>query len=163
VVVYPIDGKPFVPSYDRPKPKPVVTAPDDFSSAYDPKRDPGRDIAVAEAQAAAAHKRILMEVGGDWCSWCRILDKFFAEHADVRAVRDAGFVLLKVNFSGNNENAEFLSHYPAIPGYPWIFVLDGDGKLLKSVDTNTLESGNTGYSEKAIKDFLAAWKPTAGN
>jgi thiol:disulfide interchange protein len=100
-----------------------------------------------------------MEVGGDWCSWCRVLDKFYAEHADVRAARDEEFVLLKVNWSGNNENVEFLSHYPAIPGYPWIFVLDGNGKLLKSVDTNTLEAGNSGYSEKAIRDFLAAWKP----
>ncbi|UWZ82715.1 thioredoxin family protein [Occallatibacter riparius] len=157
-VFYPIDGKPFVPSYDRPKPKAVLTAPEDFSSAYDPKRDPAKDLAAAQAQAAAGHKRILMEVGGDWCSWCKILDKFFLEHADVRSARDAEFVLLKVNFSGNNENVAFLSQYPAIPGYPWIFVLDGDGKLLKSVDTNTLESGNTGYSEKAIRDFLTAWK-----
>jgi Thioredoxin-like len=158
-VAYPINGKAFVPSYDRPKPKPVATAPEDFSSAYDPKRDPVKDLTAAQAQAAAMHKRILMEVGGDWCSWCKILDKFFAEHADLREQRDAQFVLLKVNWSGSNENAEFLSHYPAIPGYPWIFVLDGDGKLLKSVDTNTLEAGNAGYSEKAIKEFLAAWKP----
>jgi hypothetical protein len=157
-VGYRMDGKPFVPSYERPKPKPVVTAPEDFSSAYDPKRDPAKDLAAAQAQAAAGHKRILMEVGGDWCSWCKVLDRFFAEHDDVRAARDSEFVLLKVNWSGNNENAEFLAHYPAIHGYPWIFVLDGDGKLLKSVDTNTLESGNTGYSEKAIRDLLAAWK-----
>jgi hypothetical protein len=156
---YPIDGKPFVPSYDRPKPKPVSTAPDDFSSAYDPKRDPAKDLAAAETQAASGHKRILVEVGGNWCSWCKILDRFFEEHPDLREARDSRFVLLKVNMSANNENAAFLAQYPAIPGYPWIFVLDGDGKLLKSVDTNTLESEKTGYSEKAIRDLLADWKP----
>lgn len=158
VVAYPIDGKPFVPSYDRPKPKPVVTAPDDFSSAYDPKRDPQKDLEMAKSQASAAHKRILVEVGGDWCSWCKILDKFFEDHAGLRDQRNSAFVLLKVNMSGNNENAVFLSHYPRIPGYPWIFVLDSDGKLLKSEDTDALEKG-PGYSEKAIEDFLTAWKP----
>lgn len=158
VVAYPIDGKPFVPSYEKPKPKPVTTAPDDFSTAYDPKRDPARDLAAAETQAAAAHKRILVEVGGDWCSWCKILDKFFEDHPALRDERNSSFVLLKVNMGPSNENAAFLSQYPRIPGYPWIFVLDSDGKLLKSEDTNGLESG-AGYSEKAIKDFLTAWKP----
>jgi len=157
---YPIDGKPFVPVYDRPKPKPVVTAPEDFSSAYDAKRDPEKDLALAEAQATQGHKRILMEVGGTWCSWCRILDKYFDEHADLRGLRDTNFVLLKVNMGPSNENQSFLARYPAIPGYPWIFVLDEHGKLLYSEDTNGLEDRATGYSSKAIKDFLTTWKPS---
>lgn len=157
-VVYPIDGKPFVPEYDRPKPKPVTTAAEDFSSAYDPKRDPEKDLALAESQAGKGHKRILLEVGGDWCSWCKILNKFFEEHADLRGMRDASFVLMKVNMSANNENQEFLAKYPPIPGYPWMFVLDEKGKLLQSEDTNKLEDGTRGYSPKAIKEFLTAWK-----
>ena len=137
---------------ERPKP-----APGDFSSAYDPQRDPEKDLAMAEAQAKTAKKRILLEVGGTWCIWCRTLDEFFADRKDLREQRDAGFVLMKVNMSAINENSPFLSRYPKIPGYPWIFVLDADGKLLKSEDTNELEGGVNGYSAKSIKDFLWKW------
>jgi hypothetical protein len=158
IVPYPIDGKPFVPSYERPKPPKVVTAPEDFTSSYDPKRDPAKDLAMAEAQAKPAHKRILLDVGGDWCIWCKTLDKFFADHADLRDLRDQNFVLMKVNMNAMNENYTFLSQYPKIPGYPWLFVLDADGTLVKSEDTDGLEDGGKGYSVKAIKEFLTTWK-----
>jgi hypothetical protein len=159
MIVYPLDGKPFVPSYDRPKPPKVTTTPEDFTSSYDPKRDPAKDLEMAKTQAKKENKRILLDVGGDWCYWCKALDKFYAEHTDLRDMRDQNFVLMKVNMSSLNENYAFLSKYPNIPGYPWIFVLDADGNLVKSEDTNGLEDGAKGYSAKAIKEFLAANKP----
>jgi len=157
-VPYVVDGKPFVASYDKPKPKKVVTAADDFTSSYDPKRDPAKDLELAKAAAKQGNKRILLDVGGDWCYWCRVLDKFFDDHQDLKVMRDQNFVLMKVNMSSLNENYSFLSQYPAIPGYPWIFVLDADGKLVKSENTDPLEDGAKGYSAKAIKEFLVAFK-----
>jgi hypothetical protein len=81
-----------------------------------------------------------------------------ADHKDLREMRDANFVLIKVNMSAINENSLFLSRYPKIPGYPWLFVLDTDGRLLKSEDTNELEGGVNGYSARSIRDFLWQWK-----
>lgn len=158
IVGYNLDEKPFVPSYDRPKPAPVTSSPEDYSSVYDPKRDPAKDLAMAETAAAQAHKRILLEVGGNWCSWCKILDKFIGDHGDVRESLRANFVLMKVNMSPSNDNAAFLSQYPAIPGYPFLFVLDSNGKLLTAQNTDPLEDGS-GYSANNVKDFLAKWKP----
>jgi hypothetical protein len=157
-VAYTITDKPFVPSYDRPKPPAVVTSPDDYSSAYDPKRKPEADLLLAEAAAQQGHKRILLEMGGDWCSWCKILDKFFADHQDLRDLREANFVLMKVNVSGSNENAAFLNQFPRIVGYPAFIVLDADGKLVAPKDTSSLEDGHGSYNAKAIKDFLLASK-----
>jgi hypothetical protein len=157
-VMYPIDGKPFVPAYDRPKPAVVHTAADDYTSAYDPKRDPDKDLEMAEAAAAQGHKRILVDVGGDWCIWCRRLDQFFATNADVRAVRDANFVVLKINMSPQNENYAFLHRFAEIPGYPFIFVLDESGKVLATEDTNDLENGSTGYDAGRVKKFLSSWQ-----
>jgi thiol-disulfide isomerase/thioredoxin len=158
-VHYVMDGKPFVPSYDCPKVKPVATAPEDFSSAYDPTRDPAKDLLMAEKQAKQANKRILVEVGGNWCGWCKLLDKFYVDHADLLKLRGSNYVLMKVNMSGLNENYPFLSQYPKISGYPWLFVLDADGKLLVSKNTNDLENHLSGYDDRAIRDFLLAWKP----
>jgi hypothetical protein len=156
-VSYVLDGKPFVPSYEKPKPTPVVTDPSDYTSAYDPKRDPAKDLVMAEADAVKANKKILLEVGGDWCSWCKILDKFFADHPDVVKLRDSKFVVMKVNMGPNNENVPFLNGYPKIPGYPYMFVLDSAGKLLAPEDTSKLENNGGSYSVDAVKRFLSSF------
>jgi hypothetical protein len=156
-VSYVVDGKPFVPSYQRPKPPAVVTAPNDYTSAYDPKRDPQKDLALAEADAAKANKRILLDVGGDWCVWCKRLDKFFADHPDLAKLRDSKFIVMKVNMGPTNENVAFLNQYPKIPGYPYIFVLDSAGKLLAPEDTSKLENNGGSYSAEEVKKFLASY------
>jgi hypothetical protein len=158
-VPYVMDDKEFVPSYSRPKVEPVATSPGDFSSFYDPKRDPAKDLRLAEEEAAQTNRRILLEVGGDWCGWCKVLDMFFADHADLLKLRDSNYVLMKVNMSALNENYPFLSQYPRIRAYPWLFVLGSDGKLLISKRANELENGLGSYNERSIRDFLQAWKP----
>jgi hypothetical protein len=62
--------------------------------------------------------------------------------------------------SRENENRAFLSHYPRIHGYPHIFILDADGKLVQSQPTNVLEDGRT-YNVKRFKKFLEDFAPKA--
>ena len=107
----------------------------DLASRFDPARDAARDVATAAATAKAQGKRVLVDVGGEWCSWCHILDRFVAENGDVRGLVDAGYVWVKVNWSKENKNEALLSRWPKIDGYPHLFVLDGDGKLLHSQNT----------------------------
>src|SRR5512141_438209 len=66
---------------------------------FDPARDPARDLDVALRIAHATGRRVLIEVGGEWCSWCHVLDRFFEANADLRRYRDANYVWLKVNWS----------------------------------------------------------------
>jgi thiol:disulfide interchange protein len=126
---------------------------------YDPKRDAAQDIQDAIKEAQRTNKRILLEVGGEWCGWCHTLDRFFQANPDLLFLRDKNFVTVKINFSGDNENKELLSHYPAIPGYPHIFVLDAEGKLLHSQDTSELESGKS-YNLEKLTAFLTNWAPS---
>src|ERR1700716_2292009 len=110
---------------------------------YDPKRDAAQDIQDAIKEAQRAHKRILLEVGGEWCSWCHTLDRFFDAHPELIQLRDKNFVTVKINFSEENQNKEVLSRHGPIESYPHILVLDADGKLLLSKETGSLESGKT--------------------
>ena len=123
---------------------------------YDPKRDPAKDIQDAIVEAGKTGKRILLEVGGEWCVWCHIMDRYFEENPKLLEFREKNFVMVKINFSRENENKKLLSRYPAIPGYPHIFVLDSNGKLLHSQDTSKLESGKS-YDLEKFFSFLQKW------
>jgi thiol:disulfide interchange protein len=128
---------------------------------FDPARDAAGDVATAVAMAKAQGKRVLVDVGGEWCSWCHILDRFVAANADVQALTNANYVWVKVNWSRENKNEALLARWPAIKGYPHLFVLDADGKLLHSQDTGVLESGKD-YDKAKFIAFLRAWAPARG-
>ena len=125
---------------------------------FDPRRDAASDIALAIIEAKRTERRVLLDVGGKWCIWCRIMDDYFETHADVLKLRDENFVTVKVNFSLENENKEVLSKYPEIPGYPHLFVLDSDGRLLHSQPTGDLEKGKS-YDREKMVAFLKKWAP----
>lgn len=125
-------------------------------AGFDPQRDAANDIRLAVEEAGRSQKRILLDVGGNWCKWCRMLDKFFETNTDVSDFLHEHFVVVKVNFSKENENKDVLARYPKIPGYPHFFVLASDGALLHSQDTGVLEKGQ-GYDPEKIKTFLTQW------
>jgi thiol:disulfide interchange protein len=127
---------------------------------FDFSRDAAQDIAAAAAEAKTTGRHVLVDVGGDWCIWCRRLDAFFDEQKDVADFLRKNYVAVKVNYSKENKNEAALSRYPKVAGYPHLFVLDGDGKLLHSQDTGALESGK-GHDREKVLAFLKQWAPEA--
>ena len=123
------------------------------SEKFDPTRDPARDVANAVATAKSQGKRVIVDVGGEWCVWCHNLDRFIADHPDVGALIGERYVWVKVNYSKENENQVFLSRWPKVAGYPHLFVLDADGKLVHSQDTGLLEAGKS-YDKAKFISFL---------
>ena len=134
----------------------------DLPTRFDPARDAAADVARAVSTASAQGKRVIVDVGGEWCTWCHIMDRFIEANADVRALIDAKYVWVKVNFSKENRNEALLSRWPKIAGYPHLFVLDANGKLLHSQDTSALESGK-GYDHDRFIDLLKRWAPAASS
>ena len=123
---------------------------------YDPKRDGEADIKGAVLEAQRTGRRVLVDVGGEWCIWCHILDKFFDQNPKLLEYREQNFVMVKINYSPENENEKLLSRYPKIAGFPHLFVLDGDGKLIHSQDTAELEEGKS-YNVEKVSTFLRKW------
>jgi thiol:disulfide interchange protein len=108
---------------------------------YDPARNPAQDLKQAILIAQHENKRIMLELGGDWCIWCKYMDKFYETHSDILQFRADHYVLVKVNVSPENMNEEFLSQFPAAAGYPHIYILDSDGTFLHSQDTPNWKMG----------------------
>ncbi len=123
---------------------------------YDNKRDASADLRTAITAATVLDRRILIEVGGDWCIWCHILDRFIAASPEITEAFRQSFVVVKVSYSADRPNMTFLGEYPRIPGYPHFFVLESDGTFLKSQATSPLEKGDS-YNREKVLDFARSW------
>ncbi len=128
-----------------------------FSRIYDPKRNPIDDGNEALAIAKRTNRKVLIEVGGDWCAWCHKLDKFIHSHPQLKKDFFNAFVLLKVNVSEENNNQEFLKVFPPAYGYPHMYVTDHQGRILESKDTADFLD-NKRYSIEKFYEFINRWK-----
>ena len=129
-----------------------------MAGKFDPARDAAADVARAVTEARSSHRRVIVDVGGEWCGWCHILDRFVAANADVKALIERSYVWVKVNYSKENRNEALLSRWPKVAGYPHLFVLDANGNLVHSQNTDALESG-TSYDRTKTLEFLRRWAP----
>ena len=125
---------------------------------FDPKRDAAADLQEALAQAGAQGKRVLVDVGGEWCTWCHVLDRFIAGRPEVQRAVNAHYVWLKVNWSPQNRNEPVLGRWPKAKGYPHLYVLDASGQLLASQATSEFEAGQD-YDEQKMLAFLRRHAP----
>lgn len=127
-----------------------------LSPAYSETADPSADLELAKRLAKADNKRILLEVGGDWCVWCHLLDDFLASDQKAREAMAASFIVMKVNWSPDNRNRDFLGRYPKVDGYPHFIVLHTDGSFLASQGTAAFEKRES-YNSKKLIAFAKKW------
>ena len=124
---------------------------------FDPAANPAADLNTAVEAAKVSGKRILLDVGGEWCKWCHLFDKFLVENTEIGKLFFNTFEVVKVNVSKENKNEAFLSAYPKVDGYPHFFVLESDGTFLHSQNTAELEHESSYGAEKLIA-FISKWK-----
>jgi len=131
-------------------------------ATHDIYPDPGQakaDVAAALKTAAATHKRILLDFGGNWCGDCQVLDIYFHDPAN-RPILDANFVLVHINIGMVDTNLELAKKYevPLGKGVPALAVLSENGKLLYSQKGGEFEAMRRMQSS-SVTSFLVQWKP----
>jgi thioredoxin 1 len=137
----------------------VCTATSATRDIYpDPAQAPA-DLAAALKTAAAAHKRVLIDFGGNWCGDCQVLDIYFHNPAN-RPLLEANFVLVHINVGRMDENIAIAKKYqvPLEKGVPALAVLSENGNLLYSQKSGQFEAMRT-MESSAVTDFLVRWKP----
>lgn len=129
---------------------------------YNPDLDAGKQIEQAVAKAKANDKHVLLQIGGNWCSWCIMLHNFYNSEAQVDSILKTDYVLEYVNFSKENKNLDVLEKlgFPQRFGFPVLVILDAEGNRIHTQNSVYLEEGR-GYNKKRVIDFLNAWKPSA--
>jgi thiol:disulfide interchange protein len=128
---------------------------------YPPPEQASADIAAALKSAAASHKRVILDFGGNWCTDCHVLDLYFHD-ATNRPLLTANYVLVHINIGHMDANVDITKHYrvPLNKGVPAIAVLNARGKLLYSQKSGEFEAMRHMQSG-SVTDFLVRWKPRA--
>jgi thiol:disulfide interchange protein len=141
--------------------EPTTTTTTTFASRaiYPDPSQAKADLAAALKTAAATHKRILLDFGGNWCGDCVVLDIYFHDPAN-RAILEANFVLVPVNIGHMDANLDIAQQYevPLNRGVPALAVLDEHGKLLYSQKGGEFEAMSRMESAEVTR-FLVQWKP----
>ena len=129
---------------------------------YDPKADAAADIHNAVTLAHKLHKHVLLQIGGNWCIWCRRFNNLVTTDTTLRHVADSNYVIVHVNYSPENKNLKVLESlsYPQRFGFPVFVILDDKGNRLHTQNSGYLEEG-AGHSKKKVEEFLRQWSPAA--
>ncbi|SEV97411.1 thioredoxin family protein [Chitinophaga arvensicola] len=134
----------------------------DLEHIYNPTADAKADIAAATKQAAKENKHVLLQIGGNWCIWCKRLYKFIEDDAELKTTMNNNYVVYHLNYSKENKNLPILKElgYPQRFGFPVLVILDAKGNRLHTQNSGLLESADS-YDRKKVQEFLKQWSPTA--
>jgi len=121
-----------------------------------------KQIKEAASKAASAGKHVLIQYGGNWCSWCIKFDAFCKADTTISRIISDNYIPVKLNYDPVNKN-EAANEYMGNPtrfGFPVFIIIDGKGKVLHIQDSGLLEDG-AGYSKKKVAGFFSNWTTTA--
>ncbi|MCB2203719.1 thioredoxin family protein [bacterium] len=140
----------------------TVASAQDKQKLYDPEADAMAQVDEAVHRAEREQKHVLIQVGGNWCSWCRKLDRTMSANRVIDSLLQTDYVLLRVNYSKENRNMDVMERlaWPQRFGFPVLVVLDGEGTRLHTQDSGLLEK-NGGHDPEAVARFLKLWSPSA--
>jgi len=126
---------------------------------YPPPEQAAADLTAALKVAAARHRRVILDFGGNWCTDCHVLDGYMHDAVNQPLI-DASFVVVHINIGQLDRNLDLAERYqiPLHKGVPALAVLDRHGKLLFSQTGGEFESMRRMQSS-SLTEFLARWKP----
>ncbi|AWM41355.1 thiol:disulfide interchange protein precursor [Gemmata obscuriglobus] len=127
---------------------------------YDEKADAKALIEAALVSAKRENRRVLVQWGGNWCSWCLLLhNKFTTDRALAKTLRYEYDVV-----HIDSKNTDLLKKYNvdlSNAGVPFLTVLNADGTVLVNQPTEpfeTKEDGKNGHDAKKLQEFLDRYK-----
>ncbi len=122
---------------------------------YDESADARQQIAAAEKAARPAHKRILLEFGGNWCGDCQLLNLYYhqAPNADLLAKY---YIVVPIDIGHIDKNLDIAAKYhaPIAHGVPSLAIIDAKGTVLYAEQPKEFEH----TSAQAITALLERWK-----
>jgi thioredoxin 1 len=135
---------------------PAIALPD----IYPAPEQARADLSAALNSAAAQHRRVIVDFGGNWCTDCHVLDTYMHDSTN-QPLLDANFLVVHVNVGRIDQNLDIAERYgvPVKRGVPAMAVLSPHGKLLYSQATGEFKDMRH-MDSSSLTEFLKRWKPT---
>lgn len=142
---------------------PHLQQPSDMKkNIYPADVDAHAEIKEAKARAAAAHKRLLLVFGANWCFDCHVLDLAF-QRPDLAPVLVANYELVHVDLGPDEEkNADIVRQFNVRldKGVPVLAVAESDGRVVFTQRNGEFEDARR-LTPEVLLEFLTKWKPEA--
>ncbi|MET0365186.1 MAG: thioredoxin family protein [Sphingobium sp.] len=125
---------------------------------YDEKADADKQVAAAKALAKKQNKKLLIDLGGNWCPDCRVFAGVL-ELPEVKAFVSRHYVVVTVDVGRMDKNLQIPAHYGVdkVRGVPAVLIVDpktdkllNDGRLFALADARHM-------TPQALADWLAQW------
>ncbi len=150
----------FIPAQDAPAPAKQAARP----ALYDAKADAREQVEVATALARRDSRRVLVMFGYNGCGWCHKLHGLYKFDPAIRQLLADEYVLAMVDIQAPNADSLLDASKAALSpeelkkgvGFPFLAVLDGDGRVLTAQRTDPLEEGDH-HDPAKVKAFLERW------
>ena len=125
---------------------------------YDETANADAVVNGAFARARKSHKRVLIDLGGNWCGDCIILDNVM-QLPEVKSFVDAHYEAVSVDVGRFDRNLEIPARFgitKRLEGVPSVLIATPDGRLVNAGHTAALVDARS-MTPQAIADWIAQW------
>lgn len=126
---------------------------------YDENANADQQVAAAKARALRSHKRLLIDLGGNWCLDCRLLAGTI-ELPELKAFMARHFEIVTVDVGRFTKNGQIPAHYGItgrLAGVPAVLIVDPRTDRLVNNGRETALSDARSMTPQALADWLAQW------
>jgi len=127
---------------------------------YDEKANADAQVDAAIARAKKNGKRVMIDLGGNWCADCRIMAGLM-ELPEMERFLNAHYEIVSVDVGRFNRNLQIPARYGIIQrleGVPAFLVVTTDGKLVNAGRVSAIQDARH-MTPQALADWLAQWTP----
>ncbi len=132
---------------------PVVTR-----APYNEKANADTDVEAAFARAKKSGKRVLIDLGGNWCGDCIVLANFM-QLPEMKPFLAAHFEIVAVDVGRFDKNLQVPARFgltKRLDGVPTVIIAEPDGHIVNAGNTFALADARH-MTPQAIADWLAQW------
>jgi thiol-disulfide isomerase/thioredoxin len=125
---------------------------------YDENANADDAVEAAFARARKSHKRVLIDLGGNWCGDCVVLANIM-QLPEVKAFVASHFEVAVVDVGRETKNLQIPARFGVnlAGGVPTVLIVEPDGKtLVDSGHIAALEDARH-MTPQGIADWLAQW------
>ncbi|MBS0472753.1 MAG: thioredoxin family protein [Proteobacteria bacterium] len=136
----------------------LATLPVVERNPYVETADANADVAAAFARARTSHKRVLIDMGGNWCGDCVVLANLMLL-PEMKPFMARHFEFVSVDVGRFDKNLQIPNRFGVKldGGVPAILIVEPDGKTVVNPDNVSALEDARHMTPQALADWIAQW------